>query len=113
MLRAILTLAVFCCFTTKSTAQQKWNLQTIVDYAMANNINVKLSDVQAKVAAINYTQSKASQYPNASFSANTGLSSGNNQDPVTFNRLLKLIFLRGCNYKAAQTSSIFIVRGIQ
>jgi outer membrane protein len=87
MLRAILTLAVFCCFTTKSTAQQKWNLQTIVDYAMANNINVKLSDVQAKVAAINYRQSKLSQYPNLNFTVNSAVNSGNQQDPVNFGRI--------------------------
>ena len=101
MLKAILTLAAFCGFAAESNAQQKWNLQTIVDYAMANNINVKLSDVQAKVAAVNYTQSKASKYPNASFSANTGLSSGNNQDPVTFNRITQTYLSSGLQLQSS------------
>jgi outer membrane protein len=87
MRKAILTLLIFSAFISTAPAQQKWNLQSIVDYAMANNINAKLSDVQARVAAINYRQSKLSQYPNASFSANTGLNSGSNQDPTTFSRI--------------------------
>jgi outer membrane protein len=101
MLRAILTLAVFCCFTIKSTAQQKWNLQTIVDYAMANNINVKLSDVQAKVAAINYKQTKLSQYPNLSFTGNTGLNSGSNQDPTTFTRITQTYLSAGLQLQSS------------
>jgi outer membrane protein len=101
MLRAILTLAVFCCFTIKSTAQQKWNLQTIVDYAMANNINVKLSDVQAKVAAINYNQSRLSQYPNLSFTGNTGLNSGSNQDPTTFTRITQTYLSAGLQLQSS------------
>ena len=101
MLKAILTLTVFCCFTIKSTAQQKWNLQTIVDYAMANNINVKLSDVQAKVAAVNYNQSRLSQYPNLSFSGNTGLNSGSNQDPTTFTRITQTYISAGLQLQSS------------
>ena len=101
MLRAILTLTVFCCFTIKSTAQQKWNLQTIVDYALANNINVKLSDVQAKVAAINYKQTKLSQYPNLSFSGNTALNSGSNQDPTTFTRITQTYLSAGLQLQSS------------
>lgn len=101
MLKAILTLAAFSGFAVKSNAQQKWNLQTIVDYAMANNINVKLSDVQAKVAAINYTQSKASQYPNLSFTGNTGLNSGNNQDPTTFAQITQTYLASGLQLQSS------------
>jgi outer membrane protein len=86
-MRFFLTTILFIAITLSSQAQQKWNLKSIVDYAMANNINVKLTDVQAKVSAINYKQSKLSQYPNANFTTNTGLNSGNNQDPTTFTRI--------------------------
>jgi outer membrane protein len=86
-MRKILILIVITAIGASAKAQQKWNLQTIVDYAMANNINVKLTDIQAKVADINLIQSKQSLYPNASFSTNTGLNSGNNQDPTTFQRI--------------------------
>jgi outer membrane protein len=86
-MRILLTLTFIIALASSSQAQQKWNLKTIVDYAMANNINVKLNHVQAKVAAINYNQSKLSQYPNANFSTSTSINSGNNQDPTTFSRI--------------------------
>ena len=86
-MRIFITLAIIIGYSQIGNAQQKWNLQTIVDYAMANNINVRLSDVQQKVAAINYKQSKLSLYPNANFNTNSAVNAGNNQDPVTFNRI--------------------------
>jgi outer membrane protein len=86
-MRILLILTFIITLASSSQAQQKWNLKTIVDYAMANNINVKLNNVQAKVAAINYNQSKLSQYPNANFSTSTSINSGNNQDPTTFSRI--------------------------
>jgi len=82
---SLLTLIIVIGLT--ANAQQKWNLRSIVDYAMANNINVKLTDVQAKVAALVYNQTKLSQYPNLAFSGNTSLNSGSNQDPTTFSRI--------------------------
>lgn len=85
MLKRIFSLTLIA-FLPAILFAQKWNLRTIADYAMANNINVKLSDVQARVAAINYNQSKLSQYPTASFNANTGVNSGSNQDPNSFSR---------------------------
>ncbi len=86
-MRILLTVTFIIALASSSQAQQKWNLKTIVDYAMANNINVKLNDVQTKLAAINYNQSKLSQYPNANFSTSTSVNSGNNQDPTTFSRI--------------------------
>lgn len=62
---------------------------------MANNINVKLSDVQAKMASINYKQSKLGQYPNANFNSNTGINSGSNQDPTTFSRITQTYISAG------------------
>ena len=85
-MRIFLTLILFFALNSRGMAQQKWNLQTIVEYAMANNINVKLSDVQARVAAINYQQNKAAQYPNLSFGANESFNAGNNQNPNDFSR---------------------------
>jgi len=91
-MRIFLALLMILAFSFTGTAQQKWNLATIVDYAMTNNINVKLSEVQAKVAAINYRQSRASQYPSASFSTGLALNSGSNQDPTNFNRITQTYF---------------------
>ena len=51
-MRRLVIIIIFTSLSTVSFAQQKWNLQSIVDYAMVNNINVKLQDVQARIAAI-------------------------------------------------------------
>ncbi len=66
------------------SAQQKWDLRKCIDYALANNISIKQTDLQARLAKINAYQSKLSQYPNGSFSANTSYNSGRNQDPTSF-----------------------------
>ncbi len=104
-MRIFITLALIIECSTLCNAQQKWNLQTIVDYAMANNINVRLSDVQTKVAAINYKQSKLSQYPNVNLSASTAVNSGSNQDPTTFSRITQTYLSAGLQLQSS--SDIF------
>ncbi len=100
-MRILIPLAVFLCFTQTASAQQKWNLQTIVNYAMANNINVKLQDVQARVAAVNLQQSKLTQYPNANFSGSTSVNSGSNQDPTTFSRITQTYLAAGLQLQSS------------
>ena len=94
-MRILLTLAIVLFTTVNSFAQQKWDLKNIVDYAVANNINARITDIQIKQAAIIYGQSKLSQYPNASFTGNAGLNSGSNQDPTTFSRITQTFFTSG------------------
>jgi outer membrane protein len=65
-------------------AQEKWDLRKCVDYALANNISIKQTDLQAKLAKINAYQNKLSQYPSASFSTGGSYNSGRNQDPTSF-----------------------------
>lgn len=86
-MRNLLLVLILFSVVYSTKAQQKWNLKTVVAYAMANNLTVKLTDVQAKVAAITYQQSKLSLYPTANFNSNSGIFSGNNQDPTTFTRI--------------------------
>ncbi|MFT3978928.1 MAG: TolC family protein [Ferruginibacter sp.] len=84
----ILFLVTACSFWGFSAnAQQKWNLKTIVEYTMANNLSVKQQEVQAKITGLTLKQSKLSQYPTASFSGSSGLNFGSNQDPVSFARI--------------------------
>ncbi len=83
-------LAVLACLIglqLTAAAQQKWNLRSIIDHAMYNNLNVRITDLQSKNAELNYKQSKLSQYPNANFNASSSLNSGSNQDPTTFSRI--------------------------
>ena len=97
----ILLAMLFCMATNNSTAQQKWNLKTVVEYAMVNNIGVKLTDVQARVSDLIYKQSKLSQYPNVSFSGNTGINSGSNQDPTTFSRITQTYLSAGLQLQSS------------
>ena len=92
------------CFAA-SNAQQRWNLKSVVDYAMENNITVKLSDIQAKNAGLTYQQSRLALFPNANFSGNTSVNSGNNQDPTTFTRVTQ-IFL-GAGFQLQTSADIF------
>lgn len=66
------------------SAQDKWDLQRCVMYALDNNISVKQADLQTRFAELDLKQSRTAQQPFANFSNSTGYSSGRNQDPTTF-----------------------------
>ncbi len=68
----------------KVNAQQKWTLPQCIEYAMANNITVRQTDLQTKLTELQYKQSKMGQYPSLSFSGGPGYNSGRNQDPTSF-----------------------------
>src|ERR1700730_4095449 len=85
MMRKLLLTAIITAFIGASAfAQQKWNLRTAVEYALANNISVKQQDVLARITELQLKQSKLSQYPTLNLSGNIGYSSGRNQDPTTY-----------------------------
>jgi len=100
---ALVLTALF--FGSTLSAQQKWNLRSVVEYAMANNIGVKISEVQALNAALTLDQSQASRYPNANFSASSSYNSGNNQDPVTFARVTQSFINAG--FQLQSSADIF------
>jgi outer membrane protein len=77
-------LPVVLLFSYSLRAQDKWDLRRCVEYAVANNISVKQSDVQARLAALTFKQSKLNQLPTLSFNGNLGYNSGRNQDPNNF-----------------------------
>jgi outer membrane protein len=64
-------------------AQEKWNLLKCYDYAIANNISIKQTDLQSRFSALTYKQSKLSQYPNANFQGSMGYGFGRSENPVT------------------------------
>ena len=94
-MRTFLCLVLLFVFKISCLAQQKWNLKTIVEYAMTNNLSAKLNDVQTKNAAITFKQSKLSQYPNANFSPSISVNSGSNQDPSSFGRITQTYLSAG------------------
>ncbi len=93
-MRIILFLIGFTFCFVFSFAQDKWNLKTCVEFAVLNNVSVKQSDVQNRMAALTYQQSKYSIFPSANLGLNTTFNSGNNQDPTTFSKVTE-------NYVAA------------
>ena len=84
-----------------SYAQEKWNLKTVVQYAMDHNIQVRLNEVQAQNAELTYKQSRLSQIPSANFNANSGLNSGSNQDPTSFNRITETYLSAGMQLQSS------------
>lgn len=75
---------VLCLFTiTTCFAQEKWDLQKCVDYALKNNISVRQADVQARITALTYQQSKLSQFPTANIQNSGSLGFGRNINQAT------------------------------
>lgn len=71
------------CIAISAQAQEKWTLQKCVQYAVENNISIRQSEIQARVAEINLKQSKLSQIPSLNFTNNEGLRYGKSQNPST------------------------------
>jgi len=73
-----------CCISFLTVrSQEKWDLQKCVEYAWTNNISVHQSDIQARIAALNYNQQKSTQYPNINISNSTGSNFGRSVDPTS------------------------------
>ncbi len=66
-----------------ASAQDKWDLRRCVEYAWANNISVRQSDIQARLAEVQLNQDKWARYPSANFSTSAGLQFGRSIDPNT------------------------------
>lgn len=83
MMTRCIQLAICLFITTICYAQEKWDLQQCVDYALKNNISVRQADVQARIYALTYEQSRLTQYPSLNFQANGGYQFGRSIDPAT------------------------------
>jgi outer membrane protein len=64
-------------------AQEKWDLRKCVDYALKNNITIRQQDVQARLSALTYQQSKLALYPTANISNSGGYQFGRSIDPTS------------------------------
>ena len=81
----------FCLFTfflffgkaVEAQVAEKWDLRKCVEYAMQNNITVRQADVQSRLTALTYQQSKLSQYPSANLQNSSGYQFGRSIDPST------------------------------
>jgi outer membrane protein len=80
--RILLPIFSFFIFLT-SVAQDKWDLRRCVEYAWQNNIDVRLADVNARMAAIDLEQSRWETRPVIGLNTNIGLQFGRSIDPNT------------------------------
>src|SRR5664279_5670505 len=83
MYRRLKLLICFCLLGIVTQAQEKWNLQKCVQYALDSNISIKQNEIQAQLASVTYKESKLSQIPTANFSNNEGYRFGKSQNPST------------------------------
>lgn len=82
--RFSLPIFIFLFFNVNAIAQEKqWRLEECVQYALENNLQVKQSDLQAKISQNANNQAQWNYLPSVSGGANYGLNSGLNIDPVT------------------------------
>lgn len=64
-------------------SQDKFTLQQCVEYALKNNVSVKLSDVQARLSAITARQSEMTRLPNLNGNINSAYQHGLTTNPTT------------------------------
>ena len=67
----------------KAQEPAKWDLRKCVEYALEHNISVRQADVQARIVALTYEQSKLSQYPSIFLQNSSGYQFGRSIDPST------------------------------
>lgn len=67
----------------EARAQEQWDLRRCVEYALANNIALRQSDIQRKTSELLYQQNRKARIPTADFNTNTGYQFGRSIDPTT------------------------------
>jgi len=98
-------LALCLLFATVVTvkAQDTWSLQRSVDFALANNIQIKQQDVQKRFAALTFRQSQLSQIPSVNVGVDATYGSGRNIDPYTNTIITQTYFSTGAGLTAGAT----------
>jgi outer membrane protein len=99
---SLIAILIFCLSYTVP-AQEKWDLRRCVEYALANNLSVQQSTIQAKLTGVDEQQARWQQYPTASFTTNTGLQWGRSIDPTTNQFTSNSLLYQGFNFNAGVT----------
>jgi len=100
MTKRLLILLCIIIPTLLTAQSEKWDLRRAVDYAMQNNISVKQSDVQARLAALQSKLAKAASIPNLNFSTNAGFQFGRNIDPTSNQFVNNNVFFQSYNLQS-------------
>lgn len=83
MLRTSIFILFFSLLGFAVSAQEKWDLQKCIDYALDNNLSVQQSQLNIERAEIGLTQSKYALLPNLNAQATYGYNFGQRIDPFT------------------------------
>ena len=80
----IFSIVALLSLTLKVCAQDSlWTLEKTIRYAQDNNLDIKQSVLNERLAALQLKQSNLAQLPNASFNTSLGRSYGRSVDPTT------------------------------
>lgn len=82
IIKTLVFLLIIICYSGAS-AQEKWSLEKCINYAIENNIQVKIQELTTKNAKAAYLRSKMSFLPNLNGSASQNYSLGRSIDPLT------------------------------
>ncbi len=86
---------------TSLLAQEKWDLQKCVDFALTNNITVKQTDLQAKLQALNLRQAEKNILPTVNANLSSGFQLGRSIDPTTNSFTNQELFSTGLSLQSS------------
>ncbi|HBS88393.1 MAG: hypothetical protein A2W91_14680 [Bacteroidetes bacterium GWF2_38_335] len=78
-----LLLLIFAVFSFVAKAQKTWSLETCINYALENNIQIKQQQLGTEYSSISLTQSKYEMLPSLNASGSQSFSFGRSVDPYT------------------------------
>lgn len=82
--KTLILISIFWFLTGNAlVAQNIWNLNRCISFAIENNIGLKQMEIQEKLASEDLNQSKRNLLPGMSASSRTGISFGRSVDPNT------------------------------
>ncbi|QIX59810.1 TolC family protein [Hymenobacter lutimineralis] len=91
--------------TLPATAGGGWTLQRAIDYALQNNLNVRLTQFSADVNEANLRQSRAALLPNANVNGSQSWNFGTSTDPLTNEFITQTI--RSNNFSVSSQVTLF------
>lgn len=82
-MRRILFLITFSLSVPAYSQDTLWTLEMCIDYAVQNNLSIKQSDLDKRIAKVNQNTAKNAIFPSLSLSSNAGTNLGRSINPTT------------------------------
>ena len=82
-MRPQIFIALFSILSIQLSAQENWDLEKCITYALENNISIQQSELSTKIAEQNVTSNKGSMLPNVNAFASNTYNFGQTIDPFT------------------------------